>query len=310
MGARRSLLGLLAVAGTLLCAPAALADSTASANWAGYAVHRPGVSFRYVAGAWRQPTATCTRGEEAFSAIWVGIGGYSVSSSALEQIGTEVDCTALGRVSSSAWLELIPAPSQTISLRVRPGDLMGASVTVNGHQVTLAIDDATTRRSFKRTLYAAAIDTASAEWIVEAPSDCLSSNQCQTLPLADFGSAMVGMASARTTAGHPGTIGDRAWDRTRITLLPGGRRFVGYGVPEAIPTELSGADNAFKVVFSRIASARPTTFSARSASVVSGRLVHGVSARHLGGLGFSTLAPGQHPQTAPTATETARTATA
>ena len=40
--------------------PAALADSTNSSNWAGYAVHRHGVSFRSVTGTWRQPRSKCT----------------------------------------------------------------------------------------------------------------------------------------------------------------------------------------------------------------------------------------------------------
>ncbi len=71
-------------------APAALADSTNSSNWAGYAVHRQGVSFRSVTGTWRQPKVRCTPGKATYSAFWVGLGGYSLNAPALEQTGTEV----------------------------------------------------------------------------------------------------------------------------------------------------------------------------------------------------------------------------
>ena len=106
----------LAVAAALLLAPPALADTTQSSNWAGYAIHKSGVTFRKVAGSWTQPSATCTPGERTFSSVWVGLGGYDERSNALEQIGTETDCSASGRVVSSAWYELVPAPSRTIRM--------------------------------------------------------------------------------------------------------------------------------------------------------------------------------------------------
>ena len=112
----------LVVAAALLFAPAAFADSSNSANWAGYAVHRSGISFRRVSASWRQPTATCTPGQAAFSAYWVGIGGFSQNSQALEQIGTEADCKASGQRVISAWYEIVPAPSTPISIAVGPGD--------------------------------------------------------------------------------------------------------------------------------------------------------------------------------------------
>ncbi len=114
----------------LATAPAAAADATASSNWAGYAIHRAGVRYTRVLGAWKQPGATCVRGRQTFSAAWVGLGGYSTTSNALEQIGTEVDCSASGKVVSDAWYELVPAASRRIGLSVRPGDSMSATVSV------------------------------------------------------------------------------------------------------------------------------------------------------------------------------------
>ena len=101
----------LVTAAALLFAPAALADSSFSSNWAGYAVHRPGISFRKISASWKQPSAACTKGEETFSAYWVGLGGFSLNAPALEQTGTEVDCGVSGKVVSTAWYELVPAAS-------------------------------------------------------------------------------------------------------------------------------------------------------------------------------------------------------
>src|SRR5947209_25549 len=116
----------VATVATLLFAPAALADTSASANWAGYAVHHPGISFRTVSASWTQPTAACTPGNPTYSAYWVGLGGFSATSRALEQIGTETDCNFAGDAVLSAWYELVPAPSTPIRLAVRPGDAVTA----------------------------------------------------------------------------------------------------------------------------------------------------------------------------------------
>lgn len=237
--------------GVLAAAPAALADSTQSSNWAGYAIHRSGVRFEKVIGTWRQPTATCTSGNPTFSSMWVGLGGFSLNSQALEQIGTEVDCTATGQVVSSAWYELVPAPSRTIHMRVDPGDRMSASVIVHGRLVRLTLRDLTRRTSFTRSVRAKPIDASSAEWILEAPSECSSANSCQTLNLANFGSAGFTSARASTTAGHTGNISDRRWGSTRITLATGQRQFISGTSTgaQAAPSSLSARGSAFTVTY-------------------------------------------------------------
>jgi hypothetical protein len=57
IAARRRIGSLVAVlAGLALFAtPDALADTTTSSNWSGYAAHRTGVSLRQVIGQWRVP---------------------------------------------------------------------------------------------------------------------------------------------------------------------------------------------------------------------------------------------------------------
>lgn len=200
---------------------------------------------------------TCTPGVPTYSSFWVGIGGYSVESRALEQIGTEVDCTRSGKVRSTAWYELVPAGSARIKLSIKPGDLVLAQVKVRRHRVSLSLYDATTRHGFHRTVRAPIVDTSSAEWIVEAPSECVGLGACETLPLANFGSAGFSSASATTTTGHDGSISDPAWRSTKIKLVPQGRRFViqsGGDVPlgEALPSVLGAGGSAFAVSYSQV----------------------------------------------------------
>jgi hypothetical protein len=261
-------------AAALICVPPALADTSESANWAGYAVHRAGASFTKVIGTWTQPHATCTSGQPTYSSAWVGIGGYSASSQALEQIGTEADCTAAGRAVSSAWYELVPAASSAIKLTVNAGDRVRAGVSVTGQKVTVSLDDLTRHRSFTKTLHAAAVDTGSAEWILEAPSVCQGQSTCQTLPLADFGSTGFSSARATTTAGHTGAIQDRRWTTTKISLAEGGHRFVGGAVAStatAVPSSLSAKGSAFTVTYRGSSSG---SASVQSARVTADRLFH------------------------------------
>src|SRR6516225_2927668 len=134
MPARLALrLAVLALGGTvaLACAPTgALANTVSSSNWSGYAAHRAGVSFRRVSGSWTQPSASCTTAGSTYSSFWVGLGGFSTAAGGLEQLGTELDCNVFGQQCSQAWYELVPAPSRHISMTVKPGDRMSASVIV------------------------------------------------------------------------------------------------------------------------------------------------------------------------------------
>jgi hypothetical protein len=232
-----------------------------------------------VLGTWRQPSASCSAGSQTYSAVWVGLGGYDPTSSALEQIGSEVDCTASGRVSSSVWYELVPAPSQSIRLHVRPGDALSASVSVSGHRVSVAISDLTAHHSFHRTITTSAVDVSSAEWIVEAPSECVSADACETLPLANFGSATFSLAQARASNGHTGAISDSAWATTKIKLTASGRRFAVYqgsgaAAGTATPSALTSRGRSFRVTFSTVAQQGNPFLTARQSTVRAGYLLH------------------------------------
>jgi hypothetical protein len=261
----RRLIQICVVAAAAMAAtagPAAAQAGTAlSSNWAGFAVHRQLVAFANVAGAWTEPSLSCTRGRQTYSSMWVGLGGYYSRPNALEQIGTDIDCRKNGRVDSSAWFELIPGPTRRIQVPVQPGDSLAASVTVVGNNVRLVMTDATRHWTFDQTFSVKTIDVSSAEWILEAPSKCISATACAILPLAHFRNAGFSNASAESTAGTSGSISSPGWDRTRITLTPGGKRFVTYrglGTPAgaAKPSKLGPSGNSFSFTFKTVSSAR------------------------------------------------------
>jgi hypothetical protein len=203
--------------GALTAGPALAAS--ASTNWAGY-VAAPlarDAHFKRVLGTWREPIATCEPGHETYSAVWVGLGGYNESSRALEQVGTDADCTRSGRAAYSSWYELLPAEPVNLRLRVHPGDSMAAAVTVAGRYVTLTIRDLTTGSHLTTTRRASVLDTGTAEWIVEAPSACPGGQVCQVLALTNFGTVTFSSANA-TLGSHAGPVTDAAWRSLALEL--------------------------------------------------------------------------------------------
>ncbi len=262
---------------SLTAAPAALAAVSKSSNWSGYAVHRSGVKFRSVSGTWREPTVSCQSGLETFSSYWVGLGGYSSGARALEQTGTEVDCTSSGQPRAFAWYELVPAPSVPLKLQVPPGDEIQGQVVVVGHRATLTLRDLTRHTQFSKTVSTSPIDVTSAEWIVEAPSECLGLYDCVTLPLADFGSAPFVSAAAQSSTGQSGTISSSLWNTTEIKLVPHrspstlNHHRLGHG-GDATPSSLQASGTAFSVSYSPGGSSQKLT--ARTKPRLGGALIH------------------------------------
>ncbi len=273
----RAFTRLLCAAAAVLGLPAAArAADVRSSNWSGYAIHRAGVSFSSVSAQWTEPSASCS-GQPGFSSFWVGLGGYSKTASALEQIGSEVDCQASGMARSSAWYELVPAPTRTISLRISPGDVLRGSVSAAGHRVTLALSDLTSGRAFRKAVYLRHLDLSSAEWIAEAPSACDGATNCQTLPLANFGQATFSHAAARAVSGRSGSISYHGWGWSRIRLRPTSMRFIeqggGSAGAEATPSSLQSGGSRFTVIYSPLA---PQASVRRSvlARAAAGEIVH------------------------------------
>jgi hypothetical protein len=228
-------------------AGAATGQATSS-NWAGYTVGGSGVQFHSVAGTWVQPAASCGAGERRYSAYWLGIGGARSTSTALEQIGTQVNCSSLGEAFYSSWYELVPAGPVSIHLAVHPGDTMSARVTVSRSAVRLYLANRTTGAVFFKVVRPKQLDVTSAEWIVEAPSSC-DETGCHTLPLADFGSASFAGATAMNTAGHTGTIADPGWSPTAMALSPDAWPAGPASEGGATPGDLSASGDGFTVTY-------------------------------------------------------------
>jgi hypothetical protein len=240
----------LAVAAALAAAPAAFGASRAavpqqSSNWAGYAItdpatlatgqtdpaQTPPLQFSNVTGTFRLPKVACTATETpSYSAFWVGLGGYSATAQALEQVGVDADCSSGGAPTYYAWYELVPAPAVKVALKVSGGDTITTSVVVTGTDVLVQVKDRTRKTSFTRHLQVATPDVSSAEWIAEAPSACSSVGDCRVLPLADFGS--VGFTDIAATANaHSGTLTDATWSAAAITPVPRATRRATLGQP-------------------------------------------------------------------------------
>jgi hypothetical protein len=262
----------LAVAGTGV-ALASEMPAQESSNWAGWVVTSAGPSarvdrhFTNIAATWTQPTAVCVSGRTTFAAFWVGLGGYANHSKALEQIGTEADCSSRGQLFYYIWYELVPRPPITVrTLKVAPGDQVRASVHVSSGVVTMRVANLTSGRPpliIRRTMRSPAPDTTAAEWIAEAPSNCVESNRCKPLRLSDFGQITFSSASATAIGAlgtHTGTIDDPAWRRYGMIVLrsntfpgdsPNQRTF-------AQPSPLAAGGSSFSIAFGPTNATGPT----------------------------------------------------
>ena len=202
-----------------------------STNWSGYATYN--ATFTDVKGSWTQPTATCPSAAAQYASFWVGIDGYK--SSSVEQLGTDSDCTGTNRPSYYAWWEMYPNPSNTISgFAVHPGDRMSAEVSVLGTVYTLTLVNNTTSQRFSTTQVASAAKS-SAEWVAEAPSQCIIVF-CRVLPLANFGTVNF-TGSYTTSGGVQRSISGYANDSITMTNM--------VGTVRAVPSGLSPDGTSF-----------------------------------------------------------------
>ncbi|MGZ4261265.1 MAG: G1 family glutamic endopeptidase [Solirubrobacteraceae bacterium] len=207
-----------------------------------------GTQFSSVSGSWVEPEANCSSGQ-GYSSYWVGLGGAGNESQALEQTGTEMDCSDTGSGSHHAWYELVPAAPVDLDLNISAGDHMTGKVTVSGSNVTISLSDETTGQSATKNLQMDNPDVSSAEWIAEAPSQCDGSG-CQPLPLADFGKVSFSNSTA-TANGHTGTISDSNWSSQAVQLDGGaGGGFVSdSSSATAAPSSLSSDGSSFSVSY-------------------------------------------------------------
>jgi hypothetical protein len=157
------------------------ANTNQSSNWFGYnqgTLEQGGTLFNSISGDWTVPTASAhVAGQDEYSSDWIGIGGgcvdagCTVGDNTLIQTGTEQDVSSTGQTTYSAWWELIPLTSVTISMNVEPGDVMHASIAEivpDSNVWTITLQDVTENETFTETVpYTSSHLTA--EWIEETP---------------------------------------------------------------------------------------------------------------------------------------------
>jgi Peptidase A4 family len=223
-------------------APSRLEPPWVTSRWAGYVARTSNGSFEAVRGTWVQPRITCNRPGSS-AAIWIGLGGATGESRALEQVGTSADCSERGESFYSAWYQLFPASPVELPVTIRPGDTVAANAAVAGNVVALALRNVSSGASFSTELWMRSPETDSAEWILEAPSACFTI--CVQLPLADLGRVAFTGAST-TVATHTGTIGDRAWSARKLDIASSRRGRV------AVSTPLSGYGSSFAVIWPKV----------------------------------------------------------
>ena len=179
----------------------AVADVTGaleSGNWAGYilAKFQTGKKYKAITATWTVPDVVF-QGVDAFSAEWVGIGGFCKNAQCnkqkdvdktLIQLGTAQEAFGTSNLQYFAWYEMLPNAPITTPLAVSPGDVITASLTCVGKckgkaSWTLSFTNETTSDTFSKTVKYKS-PNLSAEWIEEAP---VSGDNIE--PLADFGTA-------------------------------------------------------------------------------------------------------------------------
>jgi hypothetical protein len=145
---------------------------TSAQNWAGFVVasdlQNPQPMIIGVSASWIVPVITPS-GLNAFSSIWIGIGGEFDQS--LIQTGTEHDSLG-GLTQYSAWYEMLPNLSTPIdTIDVSPGNLIEASIQLvdsNTNLWAISLSDVTKGQSFQNN-FTYNSGRLSAEWIVERP---------------------------------------------------------------------------------------------------------------------------------------------
>lgn len=155
------------------------AGSGSSYNWAGYTAR--GGNFTGVNGSWTIPAPTAS-GNFSADAEWIGIGG--ISGQDLIQVGTQTIFSAT-QPTYQAWYETLPTVSQNMTLAVKPGDQISASIILNTTgQWAVSLADVTTGQNFQ-TVVPYNSSESSAEWVVEMPTQV----GAGFIPIDNFGTA-------------------------------------------------------------------------------------------------------------------------
>lgn len=210
-----------------------------SRNWSGYVTNNG--AYTSVTGTWAVPQPAAS-GHTATDATWVGIGG--VSGNDLIQSGTQNVVSPSGQISTTAFYELLPAGSTSISsISVKPGDSISATISQQSPgQWLINFTDNTTNQNYQTTVsYNSSM--SSAEWIEEAPS-----NGVNVLPLDNFGTIQFTGGSTTQNSSQVSISGSSAHAVTMVN---------GAGQALATPSGLGSDDASFSITRSSAVSSAP-----------------------------------------------------
>ena len=221
-----------------------------SSNWAGYTLTdtpTTPVAFTRATATWKQPALTCGAGA-ARSAIWVGLGGVDTTSGALAQLGTNGNCGS-GKAQYNAFYDVIPDPGVILKrFPIKAGDIIPATVSTaqGGAVAQFRIENLTSKLGVKGSVPVSPGERHSAEWIIEAPAGCNAAG-CEQADLANFGA--VSFSKVATVGnGHSGTVLDRRWRATAISMRPPLSQIAATGLSHgAVPAALAADGGSFKV---------------------------------------------------------------
>lgn len=163
-----------------------------SGNWSGYVLpnYLTGDLYTQASSTWTVPEVTY-QGYVGVSSNWVGIGGFcedpdcSTEDETLIQLGTTGESVNATTSAYWAWYEMLPKASIPTKLKVKPGDVVTASLACKGKCTgkaswKLELVDETTHKTWTKTVKYES-PKLSVEYIEEAPYSG------GVLPLADFG---------------------------------------------------------------------------------------------------------------------------
>jgi hypothetical protein len=198
-----------------------------SPNWSGYVARSPKghrVFYTSATATWTVPAAKCSaKGAKArtYSTTWVGLGGYAYETQ--EEVGTNSNCTAAGKGYYYSWFELVPYLSYPVTIKdtLHAGDVVTGLTKVlkAAKRVELQLKDLTAGWTFTTKISWAAPDETSADFVVEAPAECVYYT-CTEASLANFGAvSMHGISIIGN--GKSGSLTDPRFAVTGVKLVPG-----------------------------------------------------------------------------------------
>ena len=173
-----------------------------STNWGGYVIASNQTALNDYNAAYAKPTVTQVNASwivqtassshsATYSAQWVGIGGFFSGDNTLIQTGTSSDYSH--GASYNAWYELLPASETVISMTVKPGDKMYASISLvpgTTNEWNITINDISENEAFSKIVTYNS-SKLSGEYIEERPELCTATH-CSLSTLTDFGTAYYG----------------------------------------------------------------------------------------------------------------------